>query len=97
MIGFAQESKLPVGEQLRLYAKRLQIWRLCCKTACLRARACRGDLERCGERIGDWIDAVKLAADRERYANDPETQAMRAALIRRLEQMAQGKGKETSR
>jgi hypothetical protein len=75
-------------EQLRLYAKRLQVWRLCCNAACHRARDCRGDLGDCAARIADWSEAVWSEAARERSANDPETQIMIAALKKRLEGMA---------
>jgi hypothetical protein len=85
MIDPAQEAKLPLEEQLRLYVGRLQLWRLCCNTACHRARACRGDVGDCAARISDWTEAVRTEAQRQRNANDPETQMLRAALMRQIE------------
>ena len=72
----------------RLYAERLQVWRLCGNTSCLRARACRGDTLRCCRRFADWAEAVKEAAQRERHARDPAAEALRLELGRRLSRLA---------
>ena len=77
-----------VEHSFRLYAERLQLWRLCRQTSCLRAYACRGDAHHCCRRFADWAEAVKQAAQRERHANDPAAQALRAELGRRLSRLA---------
>ncbi len=77
-----------VEDGCRLYAERLQVWRLCRQTSCLRARACRGDPHHCCRRFADWAEAVKAEARRERHANDPAAEALRAELGRRLSRLA---------
>ncbi|MGE5260660.1 MAG: hypothetical protein ACM3MH_07260 [Actinomycetota bacterium] len=89
MVEFEAESKQPTAEDcFRLYAERLQLWRLCRQTSCLRAHACRGDPHHCCSRFADWAEAVKTAAMRERHANDPAAQALRAELGQRLRRLA---------
>jgi hypothetical protein len=77
-----------VEDCFHLYAERLQLWRLCRQTSCLRARACRGDPLHCCRRFADWAEAVKEAAQRDRHANDPAAEALRAELGRRLSRLA---------
>jgi hypothetical protein len=67
-------------------AERIAVWTaFVCNTACHRARACRGDVGDCAARISDWTEAVRTEAQRQRNANDPETQMLRAALMRQIE------------
>jgi hypothetical protein len=73
----------------RLYAERLQVWRLCGHASCLRARACRGDPLHCCRRFADWAEAVKEAAQRERDARDPAAEALRVELGRKLSRLAE--------
>ena len=80
MIDFDKEAALPVEQRFRLWARRLQLWRLCSSGACRRARSCRGNLRRCCLRFADWGEAVQDAAQRERYANDPVAKAERDKL-----------------
>jgi hypothetical protein len=77
-----------VEDGFRLYAERLQLWRLCDRAACLRARACRGDPHHRCRRFADWAEAVKTAAEHERHANDPAAEALRAELGQRLSRLA---------
>jgi hypothetical protein len=42
-----------VEESFRLYAHRLQVWRLCEHASCRRARTCRDALG-CCRRFADW-------------------------------------------
>jgi hypothetical protein len=87
MIDAANEERLSTEERLRLYVRRLQLWRLCSHSACHRARSCRGDVGRCGGRISDWVEAVRDAAQRELNARDPERQILIADLKERIERL----------
>jgi hypothetical protein len=49
-----------VSRDLRLAAELLEIWRLCGKSCCRRARACRGDARRCCEMLADWSEALSM-------------------------------------
>ena len=73
----------------RLYAQRLQVWRLCGNASCRRARYCRGDPFRCCRRFADWAEAVKAAAQRERDARDPAAESLRSELGGRLRRLAE--------
>ena len=77
----------------RLYAQRLQVWRLCGRAACRRARGC-GDPPSCCRRFADWAEAVKASAQRERDANDPAAEALRSELCRRIRRLAEAMGNE---
>ncbi len=44
---------------LRFGATRLCLWRLCGKSACARARACKGDAQICMCRLREWLDAIE--------------------------------------
>jgi hypothetical protein len=74
------------AEGFRLYAERLQIWRLCPRAKCRRGRACE-DAAACGGRLADWAEAVKDAARRD-PTYDPEADAIRLDLVKRLETLA---------
>jgi hypothetical protein len=41
-------------------AKLFELWRLCRKSHCRRARACRGDARACCEMLLDWSEALSL-------------------------------------
>ena len=84
MIDFENEKSLPLDERFRLYARRLQFWRLCYNAKCRRARCCRGDLKFCAGRFADWADCVREAAQREFRASDPHTQALIADLTEKV-------------
>ena len=43
---------------LPLAARLLELWRLCGKTACRRARDCRGDPRRCCEALAEWSEML---------------------------------------
>ncbi|MGH6832666.1 MAG: hypothetical protein ACRECM_06560 [Methyloceanibacter sp.] len=88
LIDLERELKLLATEQgFRLYAERLQIWRLCSHAACRRTRAC-GDKRRCGTRFAEWAEAIK-AARLEQCAYHPEADAFRLDLAQRIERLAQ--------
>jgi len=55
----ATESRLQRERALRFGADRISLWRLCADAACRRAKACRGDVRACGERIAAWLAAVE--------------------------------------
>jgi hypothetical protein len=44
---------------LRFGADRVCAWRICGDRACLRARACRGDVLRCADLMGGWLEAIE--------------------------------------
>ena len=43
---------------LLLAARLLELWRLCGKRACRRARDCRGDPRRCCEALAEWSEML---------------------------------------
>jgi len=89
MIDLETELKTLTPEAgFRLYAERLQVWRLCASAQCRRAQACRGDPFRCCRRCSDWAEAVKSAAILERAARDPAVEAMRSDLAQRVKRLA---------
>jgi hypothetical protein len=77
-----------VEDGYRLYAERLQVWRLCGNASCRRARSCRGDPLCCCRRFAEWAEAVKDAGQRERDARDPRAEILRSELGRRLVRLA---------
>jgi hypothetical protein len=83
-----------VAEGCRLYAQRLQVWRLCGHAACRRARTCRDALS-CCRRFAAWAEEVKDAGQRDRDARDPEIEALRSDLGRRLVRLAETLRDET--
>jgi hypothetical protein len=89
MIDIESELKTLTPEAgFRLYAKRLQVWRLCGSASCRRSQTCRGDPFRCCRRCSDWADSVKTAAMLERAARDPAVEAMRSDLAKRVKRLA---------
>ncbi|MFO7478807.1 MAG: hypothetical protein R6X03_10780 [Methyloceanibacter sp.] len=88
MIDFEKEETLPVEARFRIWARRLQFWRLCANGACIRARACRGAPRRCVYRFADWVEAVQDEARRERAKIDPAAQALRAELKVMIERLS---------
>jgi hypothetical protein len=89
MIDLEAEAKaLSPDEGCRLYAQRLQLWRLCGHAACRRARTCR-DAVSCCRRFAAWAEEVKDAGQRDRDARDPEIEALRSELGRRLIRLAE--------
>jgi hypothetical protein len=51
---------MPAQTELQRAADLLELWRLCCKSRCRRARACRGDARACCERLVDWSETLSL-------------------------------------
>ena len=45
---------------LQRAAQVLELWRLCRKSRCRRARACRGEARACCEMLMDWSEALSL-------------------------------------
>jgi hypothetical protein len=90
MIDLETELKqLSPEDGYRLYAGRLQLWRLCDRTSCRRARVCSGDPFRCCRDFAAWAEAVKAAGQRERHARDPAAEALRSELSRRVRRLAE--------
>jgi len=52
-----------VNEDAEEAAKNFQLWRVCHKRACRRARACAGDVPQCCNRFVDWVEQL-VAADK---------------------------------
>jgi hypothetical protein len=90
----AEVTEQTVADSFRLYAQRLQVWRLCDHASCRRARTCRDALS-CCRRFADWAEEVKDAGQRDRDARDPETDALRSELGRRLIRLAETLRDET--
>ena len=82
-------TDLTLEDGYRLYAVRLQVWRLCGNASCRRARACRGDPLHCCRRFADWAEAVKEAAQRDRDARDPAADSLRSELGKRILRLAE--------
>ncbi len=96
MIELETELKeLTPEDGYRLYAQRLQFWRLCGSASCRRARGCRGDPVSCCGRFADWAEAVKASAQRDRDAGDPAAEALRSELGGRLRRLAETMRGET--
>ena len=47
-----------LSRDLHLTAELLELWRLCGKSRCRRARACRGDAPVCCERLAAWSEVL---------------------------------------
>ena len=43
---------------MQVAAQLLELWRLCGKSRCRRARACRGGARACCEAVADWSEAL---------------------------------------
>ena len=59
---------MPVPTDLQRGAELLELWRLCRKSSCRRARACRGDARACCEMLVDWSGALSLKDKRVGFA-----------------------------
>lgn len=57
-----------ITRDLQLAAQLLELWRLCGKSCCRRARACRGDPRRCCGAVADWSEALSLKDKRVSFA-----------------------------
>ena len=55
-------------KDLRLAAELFELWRLCRKSRCRRARACRGEARVCCEMLVDWSEALSLKDKRVGFA-----------------------------
>ncbi len=61
-------------------AKNFQLWRVCHKGACRRARACAGDVLQCCDRFVDWAEQL---VETDRTSNIDMSRVYRA-LMRQL-------------
>jgi hypothetical protein len=82
-----ESKERTLADSYRFHAERLQLWRLCHRAACRRARSCPVPLD-CGRRFAEWAEAVQTAGQRERDARDPEAEILRSELSRRLNRLA---------
>ena len=57
-----------VRRDLQLAAQVIELWRLCRKSRCRRARACRGDARACCAMLADWSEALSLKDKRVSFA-----------------------------
>ncbi len=48
------------SREFQLAAQLLELWRLCGKSRCRRARACRGDAGSCCQALVDWAEEFRL-------------------------------------
>jgi hypothetical protein len=53
---------------LQSAAEVLELWRLCRKSQCRRARACRGDARECCERLAHWAEVLSMKDKRVGFA-----------------------------
>ena len=96
MIDVESELKELTPEDFyRVYAERLQVWRLCGNASCRWGRCCRGHPFGCCRRFADWAEAVKASAKVERDARDPAADALRSELGGRLRRLAETMRDET--
>ncbi len=63
---------MPGQTDLQCAAELFELWRLCCKSQCRRARACRGDAKACCEMLVDWAEALSLKDKRVGFAEAME-------------------------
>ena len=54
----AQQREVNVTTDLERAAELLELWRVCRKAQCRRARACRGDARACCEMLVDWSETL---------------------------------------
>ena len=54
---------------LQLATRLIELWRLCRKSSCRRARACSGDVRLCCEMLTDWSEALSLKDKRVSFAD----------------------------
>lgn len=64
---------------LQLAAQLIELWRLCRKSRCRRARACRGDARRCCAMLADWYEALQLKDKRVSFAEAMERLRVQSA------------------
>ena len=55
-----EEREADVTTDLQRAAELFELWRLCRKSQCRRARACRGEARVCCEMLVDWSEALAL-------------------------------------
>jgi hypothetical protein len=53
---------------LQRAAELLELWRVCRKSHCWRARACRGEARACCEMLADWSEALSMKDKRVSFA-----------------------------
>jgi hypothetical protein len=68
----AAERIMPAPTDLQRAAELLELWRLCRKSSCRRARACRGDARACCEILADWSETLSLKDKRLGFAEAME-------------------------
>ena len=59
---------IAVEPDLQRAAELLELWRVCRKSHCRRARACRGEARTCCEMLVDWSEALSLKDKRIGFA-----------------------------
>jgi hypothetical protein len=89
MFDLEKLKSLSGEERFRLYAHKFQFWRLCHYVKCRRARCCRGELEHCVRKFGDWATEVRRAAECELAARDPHHQALVEDMKQRVRRLSQ--------
>jgi hypothetical protein len=64
----ALQRETNVTTDLQRAAELFELWRLCRKAQCRRARACCGDARACCEMLLDWSEALSLKDKRVGFA-----------------------------
>ena len=68
----SEEREATVTTDLERAAELFELWRLCCKAQCRRARACCGEARACREMVVDWAEALSLKDKRVGFAEAME-------------------------
>jgi hypothetical protein len=58
----------PATTELERAAELIELWRLCRRSRCQRARACRGEPRVCCAMLVDWSEALSLKDKRVSFA-----------------------------
>ena len=67
-----KKAAVDMAKDLQLAAQLLELWRLCGKSRCRRARACRGGARRCSESVADWLEVLSMKNKRVSFAEAME-------------------------
>ena len=66
------ETRAKLETDLQLAAQLLELWRLCGRSRCRRARACRGGARACCEAVADWSETLSRRDKRVSFAEARE-------------------------
>jgi len=66
------ETRANLEGDLQRAAQLLELWRLCGKSRCRRARACRCGARPCCEAVADWFEALSMKSRQLSFAEAVE-------------------------